>query len=197
MAPASCIETGLRRGGRGGLRPRRWYTWQPCQIDRALHDSSPSRASEHGAGERRAGAGCGRVGGAEGGASLSGDGAGALDDIGPQCVVSCGAHARVVCQLRAGGVGALKLLPMMLLIKLKLPLTFICYFVWIFLRLGHGHGAAWRMGRTCGPPPTPDTPKSISSSQSPAHRFLGSCSVFGHYSKPKRGESVSGYGRPV
>ena len=138
MAPASCIETGLRRGGRGGLRPRRWYTWQPCQIDRALHDSSPLRASEHGAGERRAGAGCGRVGGAEGGASLSGDGAGALDDIGPQCVVSCGMHARVVCQLRAGGVGALKLLPMMLLIKLKLPLTFICFCLAFFAFLGFG-----------------------------------------------------------
>ena len=61
----------------------------------------------------------------------------------------CGAHARVVCQLRAGGVGALKLLPMMLLIKLKLPLTFLFVFVWIFLRLGHG--AAWRMGRTWAP----------------------------------------------
>ena len=71
------------------------------------------------------------AGGWGGGASLSGDGAGALDDIGPQCVVRCGAHARVVCQLRAGGVGALKLLPMMLLIKLKLPLT-VCNF---FLRL--------------------------------------------------------------
>ena len=91
MAPASFIETdcataAAAASGRGGLGPRRWYTWQPCQIDRALHDSSPSRASEHGAGERRAeGAGCERVGGAEGGASLSGDGAGALDDIGPQC----------------------------------------------------------------------------------------------------------------
>ena len=130
---------------------------------------------------------------------MSGDGAGALDDIGPQCVVSCGMHARVVCQLRAGGVGALKLLPMMLLIKLKLPLTFICFCLAFFATLRSASRGA--MGP---PPPTVphQTPQSISSihpvcTKSPAHRFLGSCSVFGHYSKPKRGESVSGYGRPV
>ena len=45
----------------------------------------------------------------------SGDGAVALDDIGPRCmeVVGVGACSCVLCRLRAGGVGALKLLPML------------------------------------------------------------------------------------
>ena len=96
---------------------------------------------------------------------MSGDGAGALDDIGPQCVVSCGAHARVVCQLRAGGVGALKLLPMMLLIKLKLPLTFICFCLDFF---AFGPWRRMAHGQDLGPRPH-QTPQSLYQAVSHQH----------------------------